>query len=328
IEADAEIRRKEAADWFARLNQRKVTTADVRRFSAWRRDPENARAFARLEALWSATVPLGRSPDIQILTEAAARPRRSRPSRNPLRDRLVPIGAVGALALALGAAASLLYTLGAAVLIGRHVMLPLRRASPNTVIVASLGVLVVLEEMVRIAMESRSLWLSPFLNREVVFWADGGFKVTLTVIQLTNAAAMVSLVAAGHLLLTRTRLGRAWRGVADDPLAAEMCGTDARAVFVWSYVVSAAIAAVCGVLATSYYGTMDFGAGLMFGLKVVLVAAAGGYSVPLRSALGAAAVALAETLWSGYGPILWRDLVIVGGLVTVLVISRQERAIP
>ncbi|MCO6177776.1 branched-chain amino acid ABC transporter permease [Ciceribacter sp. RN22] len=231
-------------------------------------------------------------------------------------------------ALALGAAASLLYTFGAAVLIGRHVMLPLRRASPNTVIVASLGVLVVLEEMVRIAMESRGLWLSPFLNREVVFWADGGFKVTLTLIQLLNAAIMVSLVFVGHLLLTRTRLGRVWRGVADDPLAAEMCGTDARAVFVWSYVASAAIAAVCGVLATSYYGTMDFGAGLMFGLKVVLVAAAGGYSVPLRSALGAAAVALAETLWSGYGPILWRDLVIAGGLVTVLVISRQERAIP
>ena len=82
IEADAEIRRKEAADWFARLNQRRVTTADVRRFSAWRCDPENARAFARLEALWSATATLGRSPDIQILAEAAARPRRSRPSRN------------------------------------------------------------------------------------------------------------------------------------------------------------------------------------------------------------------------------------------------------
>lgn len=106
IEADAELRRKEAADWFARLNQRRVTTADVRRFSAWRRDPENARAFARLEALWSATATLGRSPDIQILAEAAARPRRSRPSRNPPKGRLVQIGAIGALALAVCAAGS------------------------------------------------------------------------------------------------------------------------------------------------------------------------------------------------------------------------------
>ena len=54
IEAEADIRRKEAADWFSKLNQRKVTTTDIKAFSAWRRDPENARAFSRLEAMWDA----------------------------------------------------------------------------------------------------------------------------------------------------------------------------------------------------------------------------------------------------------------------------------
>ena len=50
IEAEADIRRKEAAEWFTTLSQRKVTTADIKAFSVWRRDPENARAFSRLEA--------------------------------------------------------------------------------------------------------------------------------------------------------------------------------------------------------------------------------------------------------------------------------------
>ena len=54
IEAEADIRRKEAVEWFARLNQRKVTTADVRGFSAWRRDPANAHAFQKIEAMWDA----------------------------------------------------------------------------------------------------------------------------------------------------------------------------------------------------------------------------------------------------------------------------------
>lgn len=106
IEADADIRRKEAADWFARLNQRRVTTADVRRFSEWRRDPENARAFARLETLWSATAALGQAPDMQVLADEALRPRRSRPARTGLAGRLAPIGAVGAVVLALGIAGS------------------------------------------------------------------------------------------------------------------------------------------------------------------------------------------------------------------------------
>ena len=47
-EADADIRRKETADWFARLNQRKVSTTDVRAFSAWRADSANAAAFHTL----------------------------------------------------------------------------------------------------------------------------------------------------------------------------------------------------------------------------------------------------------------------------------------
>jgi len=231
-------------------------------------------------------------------------------------------------ALALGALAAAIYTLGTAFLVARNVMRPLYRASPNAVMVASLAVLIILSESTRIAMDSRELWLPPFLNRKVVVYEEGAFQVTFTVMQIVNSALMASIVAGGHLLLTRTRLGRVWRGVADDPLAAELCGADARAVFIWSYLSAAAIATVCGILATSYYGTMDFGAGLMFGLKVVLIAAAGGYSMPLRSAAGAAGVALAETLWSGYAPMVWRDLAIVGALVAVLVLSRRERIVP
>ena len=44
-EAEADIRRKETADWFARLNQRKVTTADV---CGWSADSMEAQAFAYL----------------------------------------------------------------------------------------------------------------------------------------------------------------------------------------------------------------------------------------------------------------------------------------
>jgi branched-chain amino acid transport system permease protein len=73
---------------------------------------------------------------------------------------------------------------------------------------------------------------------------------------------------------------------------------------------------------------MDFGAGLMFGLKVLLIAAVGGYSDPLKSAGGAAGLGVVETIWSAYGPLVWRDLVVFSLLVFLLVLSRRERAIP
>jgi branched-chain amino acid transport system permease protein len=240
-------------------------------------------------------------------------------------DRLLLVLPV---ALSLGAAVALVGGLLTGVIISRYVLEPLARVSPNALIVASLGILLVLMEGARLAAGSRELWLAPFLNQPVSVPVALGASVTLTAIQIANAAIMLVLVALGHLVLSRHRVGRIWRAVADDPAAAGLLGVDARCVFVFSYVAAAFYASISGVLATSYYGTMDFGAGLLFGLKVVLIAAAGGHSHPLRSALGAAAVGLAETLWSGYGPILWRDFAVVSALVVVLVLSRRERVVP
>ena len=235
---------------------------------------------------------------------------------------------VFAAAIALGAGVALAYSLVTGFWIARSVTQPLYRRSPNAVLVAWLAVLVLLSESARLAMGSRALWLPPFLNHPVEFWRQGGFAVTLTVIQLINAAIMLAIVAAGHLVLTFGRAGRLWRAVSQDPFAAELCGTNSAGVFLASYGAATAIAAVCGLLATSYYGTMDFAAGLMFGLKVVLIAAAGGSAVPLRASAGAAAVGLVETLWSGYAPLVWRDLVVISLLVVVLVASRREPSVP
>lgn len=231
-------------------------------------------------------------------------------------------------ALALGGGTAILYTMGTGLFLGRAVMRPLVRVSPHAIIVASLGIVIVLMEVGRMASNSRSLWLPPFLNAPVVFWVDDAYRVTLTVIQIVNVLAMAALVALGHGILKTSRWGRNWRAVCDDPMAAELCGASSGRVFVAAYGVASLIAGTCGVLATSYYGNMDFGSGMIFGLKVLLIAAVGGYGEPLRSAGGAAALGFAETLWSAYGPFAWRDFFIFSLLVFILVISRRERPIP
>lgn len=71
VDGDLDIRRQEAASWFARLSQRRVSTDDIKAFSAWRRDPENARAYDRVESVWSATNTLARDTDITALTAEA-----------------------------------------------------------------------------------------------------------------------------------------------------------------------------------------------------------------------------------------------------------------
>ena len=231
-------------------------------------------------------------------------------------------------ALALGGVAGLLYAGGFGLAIGRYVMRPLIGRSQHALIVAGLGLSIVLMETARLAAGSRDLWLSPFLHQPVIFAEAGGYRVTLTLIQLGNSALLALLVLSGVALLRWSRFGRRWRAVADDPGAAALCGVDAGRVFLVTYATAALVAGACGVLAVFYYGNMDFGSGLMFGLKVLVIAAAGGAGRPGRAALGAAAFGVAETLWGAYGPFLWRDLVMFSVLILLLVASRQERPIP
>lgn len=231
-------------------------------------------------------------------------------------------------ALAVGAVSALVYTLGAGLLIGRSVMLRLTATSANTVVVVSLGIALVLMELSRIAAETRSLWLPPFLNTTVTLWPDPLFPVTLTVVQLLNTGLMLAIVGAAHLFLLRSAWGRAWRAVSDDAGAAALCGVDGRRIFIAAYGFSAFLAAIAGILATAYYGTMDFGAGIVFGVKVLFIAAIGGQTAPLLAAVGAAAMGLSETLWSAYGPMLWREFAIFSFLVLLLVLTRKEQFQP
>ncbi|WLS01873.1 branched-chain amino acid ABC transporter permease [Shinella oryzae] len=230
-------------------------------------------------------------------------------------------------ALGFGALGALVYSLGAAVLVGCHVMRPLAFSSDNTVVVAALSVVLVLMETARLASDARSLWLPPLLATPVVFWNDAAFPVALTVLQLANTLAMLAMVALGAIFLARSRWGRRWRAVSQDRRAAELCGIDSASVYLSAYALAALFASLTGMLAVSYYGNMDFGAGLVFGVKVLFIAALGGAGNPLRSALGGAAIGLTETLWSAYGPFLWRDVVVIAALVLLLVIFRRERPV-
>lgn len=230
-------------------------------------------------------------------------------------------------ALAIGAAAAFGYTMLASAVAGAKVIRPLSLVSPNSVITASLAMMIVLMELVRIAADTRELWLSPFLNGRVTFWDHAGFPVVLTWIQIINTLAMALIVLAATALLARTRQGRNWRAVSDDPMAASLLGVDAGRVIVLAGLVTAGFSAVSGIMATAYYGSMDFGAGLMFGLKVVMIAAIGDQSSPGKCALGAALFGLVEVFWGAYMPFVWRDLVMFSLLVVLAVVARQERRI-
>lgn len=56
---------EEAAAWLTRLRNRSISTAELEEFASWRRDPEHAAAYERVQALWDDSARLSNDPDIQ-----------------------------------------------------------------------------------------------------------------------------------------------------------------------------------------------------------------------------------------------------------------------
>lgn len=87
-EPDAEHRRAQAAQWFARLKTVPVSRRTLEDFFDWRRDPANAEAFTQAESLWNETGRISDRPAILRLTEEAyalgGAPDRQRRSLRPV----------------------------------------------------------------------------------------------------------------------------------------------------------------------------------------------------------------------------------------------------
>jgi branched-chain amino acid transport system permease protein len=227
--------------------------------------------------------------------------------------------------VALGILLAFLYAALTASLLARSVYIPLALSSPNAIVVATLGVAIVLMELARIAADTRDLWLPPILAAPVMFLPSGRFPVTLTVIQVIDCVLAVAVIVLAGSALSRSQFGRSWRAVSDDPAAAAMCGVDVRCVFQAAVVGGALLAALAGSMAALYYGNISFGSGMVYGLKVLFVTAAGSYRDPSRAAAGAACFGIAESLWTGYFPIEWRDAWMFAFLAALLVLTRTGR---
>lgn len=104
VDDDLDIRRRQAAAWFARLSQRRVSTDDVKAFSAWRRDPENARAYERVETVWESSRDLAGDPDIAALTSEATGRARPALARAPASGLLKPFTGLAAALIVVAAA--------------------------------------------------------------------------------------------------------------------------------------------------------------------------------------------------------------------------------
>jgi branched-chain amino acid transport system permease protein len=128
--------------------------------------------------------------------------------------------------------------------------------------------------------------------------ADG---LSLGVLPLIQFALAVGVIGGLHLLFYRTRLGRAFRAVSDDPRVAQLMGLDNRHVFGLAMALSLAIVAIAGVFLAvrTNFDPATGPARLIFGFEAVII---GGLSSLWGTLLGGILLGVAQAVGAEIDP--------------------------
>jgi branched-chain amino acid transport system permease protein len=225
----------------------------------------------------------------------------------------------GVLALVCALALSLVIAAAYGAAAGRFVFWRLRFASGQQALVATVGLAIFLQEFLRLTQGSHAHWLPPILNSPVPIARSGGFVVTVTWIALIVTCG--ALIAAVILFATlkKSRFGLCWQATADDPVAAALCGVSPARIQVQTFILASALAGHAGYIVTIYYGAIGFTDGATIGMKSLIAAIVGGIGSVPGAFVGGLTLGLVECTWSALFPLEYRDVIVYGLLVAVLI---------
>jgi len=117
-----------------------------------------------------------------------------------------------------------------------------RRARPVVLLISSFGIALVLRSIVQL------IWgPGNFVYEEGISIPYVIFDLRIKPDHLMIVAGTIAIIAAFHLFLTHTRLGKAMRAMSDDPDLARISGVDTERVIMWTWAIGGALAAAGGV---------------------------------------------------------------------------------
>ncbi len=196
---------------------------------------------------------------------------------------------------------------------------PLRGSFRLAPLISAIGMSIFLQTYVQISQGAKIKTLQPVITGGFTFEDPSGFTVTISWVQILIVVVTLVLMAAFTWVIARTPLGRAQRACQQDLKMAALCGVDVDRTISTTFVIGASLAAVAGLMATLYYGVIDFFIGFLAGIKAFTAAVLGGIGSIPGAMLGGLVLGLVEAFWSGYFSIEYKDVAAFTILVLVLI---------
>jgi branched-chain amino acid transport system permease protein len=147
----------------------------------------------------------------------------------------------------------------------------------------------------------------------------GDSAVQFTVKDLLVIGVTVPLMVALTLFVKYTRLGKAMRATAQDPVAAQLMGIPSDRVIGATFAIGGALGGAASVIYALYINTISFQMGFTNGLYAFTAAVLGGIGNIPGAVLGALIIGLVRSLGSGYLGEKWTSALIFVILIVILV---------
>jgi branched-chain amino acid transport system permease protein len=218
--------------------------------------------------------------------------------------------------LALGCLAAVIVTALFGMAIYRLLYEPLLQYRPDVPMIASVGLLVLMQDAFRIVFGEQGI---TFRRNAFAFTTFNFSGVTVSAVQIAIMVTAAAVFAGLHLFTTRTRIGIGWRATVSKPQIAASFGIDPIKVRYLNFAIGSALAAVAGGLVALLNNLVEPGIGFVVSYKALAIIVLGG----LGSVRGTLIASLVLGLVEAYGTIFigaWLDRDAIAFLVLILLL--------
>ncbi|OGA10606.1 MAG: ABC transporter permease [Betaproteobacteria bacterium RIFCSPLOWO2_02_FULL_65_20] len=190
---------------------------------------------------------------------------------------------------------------------------PAGDADVVSLIIITIGASIFLQGVAQVVFGKGQRALAPFTGDAPIVIA--GASLLPQSLWMIGTGAVIVLVLAWFF--GRTRLGKAMLATAHNRLAARLVGINTRHVLALSFVISAALGAIAGVVSAPITLT-SYDVGIMVGLKGFVAATLGGLGSGVGAVVGGLILGLMEALAAGYISSAYKDAVPFALIILIL----------
>jgi branched-chain amino acid transport system permease protein len=226
--------------------------------------------------------------------------------------------------IALGIVAAVAAASLVGVAIYRLLYHPLLEYPPYVAMIASIGLLVFMEDGFRITFGEQGL---TFLRNPYPTQIHEFAGLSVNTVQIAIIAMATVCLIGLALFTTRTRIGIGWRATVSDPVMATSFGVSAIKVRYLNFAIGSALAGLAGAFIALLNNFVEPTMGFVVSYKALAVIVLGGLGNLLGTLIASVALGLTESYGTIFvGGLLDRDAIAFLFLIIVLIIRPQGLA--